>query len=194
MFNGAVAREAKPKQREGEASWVMVDWVALWQAAKKGLSHSPYVTCFPSASAVRICYQSAPAEGLGVLNRSYLTTPPFLSFLPVSLFSFYPPPSVLLVSHVTWMWSLTRECWCMLKAWPPQHTHTRTHTCARQRAHINRTPTYSYVSSAVTLSHSHVPVCLLFSEGRGLEEYCFPAWDRPLVVMCRTAHFSPSLS
>lgn len=30
----------------------MVGCVAVWQAAKKALSHSPYVTRFPSASAV----------------------------------------------------------------------------------------------------------------------------------------------
>lgn len=63
MFNGAAAERQKKKAAEkGEAWRVMVHWVAGWQAAKKGLSHSPYVTCFPSASAVRICYQSAPAE------------------------------------------------------------------------------------------------------------------------------------
>lgn len=66
----------------------MVDWVAVWQAAKKGLSHSPYVTCFPSASAVRIRYQSAPADGLSVLNCSHLTMSPLLLFLPVTPFSF----------------------------------------------------------------------------------------------------------
>lgn len=74
MFNGAVAKNGAEK---GEASLVMVGWVAVWQAAKKALSHSPYVTCFPSASAVRICYQPAPADRLGGLNGCF--SPLYLS-------------------------------------------------------------------------------------------------------------------
>lgn len=119
----------------------MVDWVAVWQAAKKGLSHSPYVACFPSASAVHICYQSAPAEGLSVLNRSHLTMPPFLFFLT----SFFPlTPSVLLLSrHMDVIADKREQSLCMLKAWAPQHTSTKL------------PPTH--VSSTVTLSDSNVP-------------------------------------
>lgn len=63
---------------------LLESWLAVWQAAKKDLSHSPYVTCFPNASAVRICYQPAPADGLGVLNCSLLTISFSFSYLPLS--------------------------------------------------------------------------------------------------------------
>lgn len=78
MFNGAVAKN------EAEEEKLLESWLAVWQAAKKDLSHSPYVTCFPNASAVRICYQPAPADGLGVLNCSLLTISFSFSYLPLS--------------------------------------------------------------------------------------------------------------
>lgn len=144
----------------------MVGWVAVWQAAKKGLSHSPYVTCFPSVSAVRICYQPAPADGLSVLNCSHLTMSPFLFCLPVTL---PPVPCALLVSRVTWMWSLTRESWCMLKAWRLQHK--RAH---KQSSHLLVCQQHGYA-----LTQSWFRVRLLFT-GEGISgEYCFRAWDRP---------------
>lgn len=171
----------------------MVDWVALCQAAKKGLRHSPYVTCFPSASAVCICYQSAPAESLGVLNINPLTTPQFLDFLPVSLFSFYPPPCVCVTCHMDVI--ADKRMLIHVESMAIQHarTHTRTRcACAHawQQTHINKTPTYSYVSGSVPLSCSHVSVCVYsFSKGGGLEEYCFSCSRQALAVMYRTAHF-----
>lgn len=111
----------------------MVDWVAVWQAAKKGLSHSPYVTCFPSASAVRIRYQHAPAEGLSVLNCGHLAMPPFLCFLPVSLIFFFYPLPVLLVSHVTWIITDKRTL-MHVESMAAQHTYTSdTH---KQNSHL----------------------------------------------------------
>lgn len=94
------------QSRKGKAS--RVDWIALWQAAKKGLSHSPYVTSFPNASAVCIC-QPTPAEGLSVLNCIRLTMPPFLFYTSHSLF-LYSFPSDLLVSHVAGLMPDKREC------------------------------------------------------------------------------------
>lgn len=143
----------------------MVDWVALWQAAKKGLSHSPYVTCFPSASAVRICYQSAPA-GLGVLNSSHLTTTPFPFPTCQSL---HISPTSLCPACVTCHMDVIADRRTLMHVESMAAHHTRTRPW--QQAHINKTSTYSYVS--ITLSHSHVAVSLFFSEGRISEDIVF---------------------
>lgn len=98
----------------------MVGWVAVWQAAKKDLSHSPYVTCFPNASAVRICYQPAPADGLGVLNCSLLTIS-FLLFLPATFFIPHTLSCLCHMSHGCDRWQEEADaCW--------KHGRSNTHT------------------------------------------------------------------
>lgn len=77
-------QKMKQRRRSFSSHGWLGGCVAVWQAAKKDLSHSPYVTCFPNASAVRICYQPAPADGLGVLNCSLLTISFSFSYLPLS--------------------------------------------------------------------------------------------------------------
>lgn len=123
----------------------MVGWVAVWQAAKKDLSHSPYVTCFPNASAVRICYQPAPADGLGVLNCSLLTISFSFSYLPLSSSPTLCPACVTCHMDVI---ADKRKLMHVESTAAPTHTHT------------NKSPTYSYVSSTVMLPHSHVPECI----------------------------------
>ncbi len=156
----------KKRSRKGEASRVMVDWVAVWQAAKKGLSHSPYVTCFPSASAVRIRYQSAPADGLGVLNCSHLTMSPFLLPLPVTLFFLPPQLPLSCLCHMSHGCDRWREkadaCW---KHGRPTHTRTQT----------KLPPTHV----SVALLRFHTAMLQSVCEGRRWEEYCFRASDRP---------------
>lgn len=77
-------QKKKKKQRSRRKPFgVMVGWVAVWQAAKKALSHSPYVTCFPSASAVRICYQRRTCRQSRCLKLQSLDDDGF-SFLPVT--------------------------------------------------------------------------------------------------------------
>lgn len=92
MFNGAAV---KIVEQEKLPESCLVGWVAASQAAKKGLSHSPYVTCFPNASAVRICSQHAPADQLAVLNCICFHTSPGFPFPPDT------DRSVLPAAHVT---------------------------------------------------------------------------------------------
>lgn len=164
MFNGAVAKNTAEK---GEASLVMVGWVAVWQAAKKALSHSPYVTCFPSASAVRICYQPAPAARLSGLNgRVFPPTCPFPSPLPNL--------SVLSLSRGCYRWRKGR--WCMMKAW-------------LALTHINKTPTHSCQLYCHASIYSCSNVSLFFLPAEGYWRYYFflCLW-KALAVMYRTAH------
>lgn len=121
----------------------MVKSIAVQQPAKRGLTHSPYVTCFSSASAARVCYQSAPAEGLRVLTRSHLTMPPvFCSYLSVQSFFTHILCPARVTCHID---VIADERMLMhVESMDAQHTQTLW-------AHRNKTPTYSYVSCAVTL-------------------------------------------
>lgn len=96
-MNGCLmVQRQKTERRKGRLLWL---WSAGWQAAKKALSHSPYVTCFPSASAVRICYQPAPAARLSGLNGH---------FFPPYLFLSLPFAESLCPVFVMWMLSLAK--------------------------------------------------------------------------------------
>lgn len=111
------------KENETGAFAVMMDWVSVWW----GLSHSPYVTCFTSASAVRISDQSAPAEGLGVLNCT--------GFFPLCCSFTYQSPTSVFFRYLCHIWeNVGRRR--MLKACL---LRTRTH----RRSHTNRTPSYT---------------------------------------------------
>lgn len=148
-------QRGRNEAEKGKASRVMVKWVAVWQAAKKGLSHSPYVTCFPNASAVRICYQSAPADNLSVLNCSHFTMSPSLLFLPVTLFIF---PHSLFPACVS--------CHMDVIADKRKLMHVESMAPDAQ-ASINKKLPPTHMSIALLRLHSHVPecVCSLLGEG-----------------------------
>ena len=163
----------------------MVDWVALCQAAKKGLRHSPYVTCFTSASAMCICYQSAPVEGLGVLNSNCLSTPPFLSFLPVSLFSFYPPPCACVTCHMDVI--ADKRTLMHVESMADQHarthtnTHTHAHTCMAAGTHKQNSHPLICQWRCYTFTQSCFRVCLrtLFLREEDWRNIVFHVTDRP---------------
>lgn len=115
----------------------MMDLVSVWQ----GLSHSPYVICFTSASAVCISDQSAPAEGLRVLNCTGFF-PPFLFHIPVPHLYFF-----LYLSHT---FGSPEQRTTYVESMFSPHTRTNTHT--HRRAQINKTPSHTCVTCAASLS------------------------------------------
>lgn len=131
-------------------------------------------------------------QKLSVLNCVHVTVPLVLvPCTPTSRSYFFPPPFQLIhpglfVSAVTWMWSLTRERWCMLKACPPQtHIHTR-HT--RFSHQLPPTRTYSCVICRATLSWLHFRASLHFdSEHRNI---VFCAWCRQGCIELHILSFS----
>lgn len=162
---------------------VMVGWVAVWQAAKKALSHSPYVTCFPSASAVRICYQRRTCRQSRCLKLQSLDDDGF-SFLPVT----FP---IRLPSRVARHTGAMADTGTLMHV-DSMDTQTRTHACnnlKKKWKNLNKqNPTYSYVSNTVMLPHSHVsePATPYWREDMGGILFCY--LRKALAVMYRTAH------
>lgn len=123
----------------------------MWQTTKKALSHSPYVTCFPSASAARrICYQSSPAEALGLKLRSrHCPTSPSSLYSYQSLLFFSPS----FPTHSPWPVCVSRH----MDVIPDERTLMHAESVSSSNAH----PHQAHTLFPPIATHTYLLMCHL---------------------------------
>lgn len=139
MFNGAVAEGSG----EEAASRVMVDWVAVWQAARKRFESFSicdlFSKCVSSAHMLPAC-TCRRSQCLKLQPLDYATIPHF----PTCHFHYVPAPNAVCSARVTPLHmdgiADKRRLMHVEGMAAPTHAHTST-----------KSPTYSYVSSTVPL-------------------------------------------